>query len=66
VILIYWARTQIPSRKTWELCWILIRRMVEVNAERTKYKFICHHQNVWQNYNIKVANKFFENVTNLV
>jgi hypothetical protein len=33
---------------------------LEVNAEKTKYR--SRHQNAGQNYDIKIANKSFENV----
>jgi hypothetical protein len=35
---------------------------LEVNAENTKYVLISHHQNAGKNHNIRVANRFFENV----
>jgi hypothetical protein len=35
---------------------------LEVNAEKTKYMLLSHHQNAGQNHNVKVANRFFENV----
>jgi len=38
---------------------------LERDAENTKYMFMSRYHNVRQKYNIKVANKFFENVTNL-
>jgi hypothetical protein len=34
---------------------------LEVNAEKTKYLFMFHHQNVGENHNLMIANKFFEN-----
>jgi hypothetical protein len=33
---------------------------LEVNTEKTK--FMSYHQNAEQNYNIKVANKFFRHI----
>jgi hypothetical protein len=38
---------------------------LEVNTERTKYMFMSGHQTAGQNYYVKVANKFFENVAKL-
>jgi HD-GYP domain-containing protein (c-di-GMP phosphodiesterase class II) len=35
---------------------------LKVNAVKTKYMFIFRHQTTGQNYEIKVANKSFENV----
>jgi hypothetical protein len=35
---------------------------LEVNAEKTKYMLLSHHQNAGQNHNIKIANRSFENV----
>jgi hypothetical protein len=35
---------------------------LEVNTERTKYMLLSHHQHAFQNRNIKIANKPFENV----
>jgi hypothetical protein len=34
----------------------------EVNAEKTKYMLLSHHQNAGQNHDIKVGNRCFENV----
>jgi hypothetical protein len=35
---------------------------LEVNTEKTKYMLLSHHQNTEQNHDIKIANRFFENV----
>jgi hypothetical protein len=35
---------------------------LEVNAEKTKYMLLYRQQNAEQNHDIKVANKYFENV----
>jgi hypothetical protein len=35
---------------------------LEVNAVKTKYILLSHHQNAEQNHDIKVANRSFENV----
>jgi hypothetical protein len=35
---------------------------LEVNAEKTKYMLLSHHQNSGQNHHIKIANRCFENV----
>jgi hypothetical protein len=36
---------------------------LEVNTEKTKYMSLSRHQNAGQNYDIKIGNKWFENVT---
>jgi len=36
-----------------------------VNAEKTKYMVVSHHQNAGQNHNLLVANKSFENIARL-
>jgi hypothetical protein len=33
---------------------------LKVNAERTKYMLLSHHQNVGQNHDIKIANRSFK------
>jgi hypothetical protein len=35
---------------------------VEVNAKKTKYVLLSHHQNAGQNHNINIANRSFKNV----
>jgi hypothetical protein len=35
---------------------------LEVNTEETKYILLSRHQNAGQNYDIKIANRCFENV----
>jgi hypothetical protein len=35
---------------------------LEVNADKTKYMLMSHHQNAGQNYNIKIGNRSLENV----
>jgi hypothetical protein len=35
---------------------------LEVNAEKTKYMLLSHHQNAGQNDNIKIGDRSFENV----
>jgi len=35
---------------------------IEVNVETHKYMVMSRHQNVGQNHNLRIANKFFENV----
>jgi hypothetical protein len=35
---------------------------LEVNAEKTKFMLLSHHQNAGKNHDIKIANKSFENV----
>jgi hypothetical protein len=36
---------------------------LEVNREKTKYMLLSRHQNAEQNYDIKITNRSFENVT---
>jgi hypothetical protein len=36
---------------------------LEINVEETKYLLLSHHQNVGQNWDIKIANRSFENVS---
>jgi hypothetical protein len=38
---------------------------LEVNTEKTKYMLLSRHQKAGQNYDIKIANRCFENVTQL-
>jgi ribosomal protein S2 len=35
---------------------------LEVNTEKTKYMLLSRHKNAGQSYDIKIANKCFENV----
>jgi hypothetical protein len=35
---------------------------LDVNREKTKYMLLSRHQNAGQNYDIKIANRWFENV----
>jgi hypothetical protein len=35
---------------------------LEINAEKTKYMLLSHHQNAGQNHDIKIADRSFENV----
>jgi hypothetical protein len=35
---------------------------VEVNTEKTKYMLLSRHQNAWQNHDINIGNRCFENV----
>jgi hypothetical protein len=35
---------------------------IEVSAEKTKYMLLSHHQNAGKRYDIKIANRCFENV----
>jgi hypothetical protein len=34
---------------------------LEINAEKTKYMLLSRHQNAGQNWDIKIANRSFEN-----
>jgi hypothetical protein len=36
---------------------------LEINVEETKYMLLSHHQNVCRNWDIKIANRSFENVS---
>jgi hypothetical protein len=36
---------------------------LEINVEKTKYKLLFQHQNAGQNYDIKIANRLIENVS---
>jgi hypothetical protein len=36
---------------------------LEINAENTKYMLLSHHQNAGKNWDIKIANNSFENVS---
>jgi hypothetical protein len=38
---------------------------LNVNAEKTKCMLLLRHQNAGQNYNIKIVNRYFENVAQL-
>jgi hypothetical protein len=42
---------------------MLVRRLVEINAEKTKYRLLSHHHNVGRNQDIQIANRSFENVS---
>jgi len=35
---------------------------LEVNTEKTKYMVVSRHQNVGQNHNLLIANRYFKNV----
>jgi hypothetical protein len=35
---------------------------LEVNTKKSTYMLLTHHQNAGQNYDIKIANRCFENV----
>jgi hypothetical protein len=51
-MLIYWVNLLDASKEVGP----------EVNAEKTKYMFMSHHQTTGQNHYIWVANESFENV----
>jgi hypothetical protein len=36
---------------------------LEINVEKTKYMLLSLHQNVGQNWDIKIANRSFENMS---
>jgi hypothetical protein len=54
---IYWEITQI--HKNYDAS---IEVGLEVNAQKTKYILLSHHQNAGQNHDIKTANRCSENV----
>jgi hypothetical protein len=35
---------------------------LQLYTEKTKYMLLSHHQNAGQNHDIRIANRFFENV----
>jgi hypothetical protein len=47
-----WSRNFDPSKEVG----------LEVNTEKTKYMLLPHHQNSWQNHDIKITNRSFKNV----
>jgi hypothetical protein len=42
---------------------MLVKVGLEINVEKTKYMLLSRHQNVGQNWDIKIANRSFENVS---
>jgi hypothetical protein len=42
---------------------MLVRRVVQEKTEKTKYMLLSHHQNVGRKWDIKIANRSFENVS---
>jgi hypothetical protein len=36
---------------------------LEINVEKTKHMLVCRHQNVGRNWDIKIANRSFGNVS---
>jgi hypothetical protein len=38
---------------------------LQINVQKTKYMLLSHHQNAGQNWDIKIANRSFENVSQL-
>jgi hypothetical protein len=38
---------------------------LEINVEKTNYMLLSRHQNAGQNWNIKIANRLFKNVSQL-
>jgi hypothetical protein len=38
---------------------------LEINVDKTKYMLLSRHQNVGQNWDIKIANRSFENVSQI-
>jgi hypothetical protein len=38
---------------------------LEVNAEKTKYMLLSHHQNAGKNHNMKIGDRSFENMAQL-
>jgi hypothetical protein len=63
MMLTYWMKTNIINKKSTEaLLDVSKEDDLEVNAEKMKYLFFCHHQTTGQDHYIKVANQSFENV----
>jgi hypothetical protein len=61
-MLIYWVKTLIPERRTVESLSQACRVIgLEVNRERTKYKFMSRRQNAGQNHKLLTDNNCFEN-----
>jgi hypothetical protein len=62
-IRIYWKTTYVDTIKKRTGSFNDIKEAgLEVNAEKTKYMLMPHHQNEKQNQYIQIANRFFENV----
>jgi hypothetical protein len=38
---------------------------LEINVDKTKYMLLSRHQNIGQNWEMKIANRSFENVSQL-
>jgi hypothetical protein len=38
---------------------------LDINTEKTKYMLLSHHQNASKNWDIKIPNRSFENVSQL-
>jgi hypothetical protein len=53
------------KKKTESLIDLIKAVGLEVNAETTKYMLLTRHNNVGQNHDIKIANRYFQNVAQL-
>jgi hypothetical protein len=58
-MLICWTIVQIPSKRKQESSRDI---GLEINAEKTRYMIMSHHQNSGQNQNIRTGNELFENM----
>jgi hypothetical protein len=45
-----------------QICVTALCYFLEINAEKTKYMIMFHHQDSGQNQNTRIANDWFENV----
>jgi hypothetical protein len=61
-ILMYCVKTNTRKKNTEVLLEAIREVSLEVNAEKTKYMVMSHHQNIGQIHNLLIPNKFFENV----
>jgi hypothetical protein len=51
------------NKNTETLIYVCKEVVLEINAEETKYMLLSHHKNAGKNWDIKIANKKFENVS---
>jgi hypothetical protein len=60
---IYWEITDIKQKKNRNLIDASKEVKLEINVETTKYMLLSSHQNVGRNWDIKIANRSFGNVS---